>query len=148
MPEVNNAEKFRAWMRTCPLIAKSKPFGADHLGENATEYGIMTVPSNLRYRTNIKGERKLREIQEQNFIFAAKVPYGADVQQNLANSGFFQDVQKWIETQNALGNFPEWDDGDVLYVDVLNTGAPIQTGTDSARYQFQVRVTYKIKESE
>ena len=107
----------------------------------------MSVPSNLRYRTNIKGERKLREIQEQNFIFAAKVPYGADVQQNLINSGFFQDVQKWIETQNAHGNFPEWD-GEVLFVEVLTTGAPIQTGTDSALYQFQIRVTYKIKESE
>lgn len=147
MPEVNNTEKLRAWLRTCPQVAKSKPFGADHLGENATEYGLMSVPSTLRYRTNIKGERKLREQQEQNFIFAAKVPYGADVQQNLMNSGFFQDVMDWIVAQNVLRNFPEWD-GKVTSVDVLSTGAPIQTGTDSARYQFQIRVNYNINESE
>lgn len=145
---MNNTEKIRAWLRGCPEVAKSKPFGADHLGESATEYSLMSVPSSLRYRTNIKGERKLREMQEQNFIFAAKVPYGADVRQNLANSAFFQDVMNWIIEQNNLGNYPEWDNGVITSIDVLNTGAPIQTGTDSARYQFQIRVNYNIQESE
>lgn len=148
MPTVNNTESLRAWLRQCPDIAKSYRFGADYVGEGATEYALMSVPSNLRYRENILGKRFLAERQEQNFIFAAKVPYGSDVQQNLANMGFFQAVQSWIYEQNAAGNFPEWDNGTIYAIECSNTGAPIQTGANEARYQFQIKVLYKIKESE
>ena len=144
MPEVNNTERFRAWLRTCPAIAQSQYFGADYIGETATEYAVMSTPSGLRYRENILGTRFLLTTQEQNFVFAAKVPYGSDVHQNLENLGFFQDVAAWIAAQNAAGNFPEWEGGTVTAIECTNTGAPIQTGPDAARYQFQIRVTYKI----
>ena len=145
MPEVNNTEKLRAWLRTCTSIAQSKYFGADYMGENATEYAVFSIPSSLKYRENILGKRVLRETQEQNFVFAAKIPYGSDVSQNLQNLGFFQDVEAWIRTQNAAGNFPEWDGGTITAIEVTNTGAPMQMGTDAARYQMQIKVTYKIQ---
>lgn len=144
MPEINNTERFRAWLRACPAILNSKRFGADYIGDNATEYSVMSVPSSLRYRENIVGDRILLSTQTQNFIFAARVPYSEDVKQNLENLGFFQDVANWIAEQNAARNYPEWDGGVVTAIEVVNTGAPIQTGTNSARYQFQIRVTYKI----
>ena len=145
MPEVNNTEKLRAWLRTCTSIAQSKYFGADYMGENATEYAVFSIPSNLKYKENILGKRVLRETQEQNFVFAAKIPYGSDVSQNLQNLGFFQDVETWIRAQNAVGNFPEWDGGAITAIEVTNTGAPMQMGTDAARYQMQIKVTYKIQ---
>lgn len=144
MPEVNNAERLRTWLLDCPSLQAVAYFGADYLGENATEYAVISVPSNLRYRENILGKMVLRETQEQNFIFAAKVPYGSDVQQNLDNLGFFQDVATWIQEQSRLGNLPEWDGGTVTAVSVSSTGAPMQTGSDAARYQFQIKVIYKI----
>lgn len=144
MPEVNNTERLRTWLLGCSTLQDAVYFGADYLGENATEYSVISVPSNLQYRENILGKMVLRETQEQNFIFAAKVPYGSDVQQNLANLGFFQDVANWINEQNAQGNLPEWEGGTITSVSVSNTGAPIQTGSNSARYQFQIKVTYKI----
>lgn len=145
MPQVNNAERLREWLFGCSSIRSAAYFGTDYMGEDATQYAVISVPSNLRYRENILGKMVLRETQEQNFIFAAKIPYGSDVSQNLDNLGFFQDVADWIKEQNAIGNLPEWNDGTVTGVSVSNTGAPIQTGTDSARYQFQIKVTYKIK---
>ncbi len=144
MPEVNNAERLRTWLLGCPSMQAAAYFGADYLGKNATEYAVISVPSNLRYRENILGKMVLRESQEQNFIFAAKVPYGSDVQQNLDNLGFFQDVATWIQEQSLLGNLPEWDGGTVTAVSVSSTGAPMQTGSDAARYQFQIKVIYKI----
>lgn len=144
MPEVNNTERFRAWLRACPVIQNSNRFGADYIGDTATEYSVLSVPSSLRYRENIIGDRILMSVQTQNFVFAARVPYSEEVQQNLDNLGFFQDVANWIADQNAAGNFPEWDGGVVTAIEVVNTGAPIQTGSGSARYQFQIRVTYKI----
>lgn len=143
MPEVNNTQRLRAWLQACPAIAQAQYFGADYIGENATEYAVFSTPSMLRYRENILGKRVLLPSQEQNFVFAAKVPYGSDVQQNLENLGFFQDVAAWIREQNATGNFPEWDDGAITAIECTNTGSPVQTGTDAARYQFQIRVTYK-----
>lgn len=144
MPDVNNAEKMRMWLRACPAIAQSNYFGADYLGENATEYAIMSVPSNLRYRENILGERVLLDKQEQNFIFAAKIPYGSDIKQNLDNLGFLQDVADWIKAQNANRNFPEWNGGVIVGIEASNSGAPIQYGADAARYQIQLKVTYRI----
>ena len=137
-------ERLLAWLRQCPAIAKSNYFGADYIGKNATEYALISVPSPLRYRENILGNRILLTSQQQNFIFAAKVPCGSDIDQNLENLAFFQDVASWIHTQNMAGNFPEWDGGVVSAIECTNTGAPVQTGSDSARYQFQLRVTYKI----
>lgn len=144
MPTVNNAEKIRTWLRTCPSVAKSKYFGADYIGENSTEYALFSVPSSLRYRENIWGARYLLSRQEQNFIFAAKVPYGSDTKQNLTNLGFFQDVANWIQEQSASGNFPDWDGGQITAIDVTNTGAPVQMGSDAARYQLQIKVLYRI----
>lgn len=146
MPETNNTDKFRAWIRTCPAVAKSKFFGADYIGENATQYAVFSVPSTLRYKENILGERELKQKQEQNFVFAAEAPYGSDVNQNLENLGFFQDVATWIGQQNKAHNFPDWDDGYVTAIEVSNTGAPIQVGPDSARYQFQIKVYYNLNE--
>ena len=145
LPDViNNAEKLRTWLRACPEIAKSKYFGADFIGENATEYAVFSVPSVLRYRENIIGDRFLLSKQEQNFIFAAKVPYGSDVKQNLDNLEFLQKVSNWILQQNAEGNLPDWEGGTVTGIDCSNTSAPIQIGSDVARYQFQIKVNYKI----
>lgn len=146
MPDssINNAGSLRAWFRTCPALSAAQYFGADYMGENPTEYAIISVPSTLYYRENIVGKRVLRTTQEQNFIFAAKIPYGSDVQQNLDNLAFFQDVQTWVYQQNLSGNLPVWDGGVVTAVSVTSTGAPVQIGTDAARYQFQVKVAYKI----
>ena len=142
---INNAEKVRTWLRACPKIASSKYFGADYIGDNATEYALYTVPSSLKYRENIMGDRMLLSTQEQLFIFAAKVPYGSDVKQNLSNSLFIQDVAAWIQSQNAARNFPDWEGGRVTGIECANTGAPVQMSADAARYQFQIRVTYKVK---
>ena len=146
MPSINNTEKLREWLIACPYIAASaaKYFGADYMGNNSTEYAVISVPSSFRYRENILGKRVLREKQEQNFIFAAKVPFSKDVRQNLSNLGFFQDVANWIYQQNEAGNFPEWDGGTITAIECTNTGAPVQTGANEARYQFQIRITYKI----
>ena len=144
MPEINNAEKLREWLRSCTTIASRRYFGVDYVGEKATQYGIVSVPSMLQYRENILGERVLRPTQMQNFILAAEFPYSNDFEQNLSNLGFFQDIANWIQQQNKTGNFPDWDGGTVTAVECSNTGAPVMFGTDSARYQIQIRVTYKI----
>ena len=108
---VNNTESLRNWFRKCPEISRNNRVRADYLAEGPTEYAIMSVPSTLKYHENILGEEVLDDDQVQNFIFASKEVYGADVQQNLANLAFYQSIVNWIIDRNNAKDFPEWDSG-------------------------------------
>ena len=141
---VNNAENLRTWLRTCPTVAATNRFGADYMGENAVEYGVFSVPSSYKFTENILGEQYPSFRQEQNFVFASKNPYGSDSTQNLENLAFWQDIVKWIWQQNRSGNFPAWDDGKVVAIMPTITGAMISAGSNVARYQIQLRVTYEL----
>lgn len=90
MPQVSNStEGIRKWFRQCPLLSKNKRFGADYLGENPTEYAIYASPSTLTYHENILGDYVLDDKQTQNYIFATRENFGADVKQNSDNLAFY-----------------------------------------------------------
>lgn len=143
MPEVNNTEKIRDWFRTCPVILDTNRFCVDYLSESPTEYAIYASPSLIKYHENVLGEEVPDEIQTLNFIFASKESYGADVQQNLANMGFYDDIVAWIMEQNSLRNFPAINAGRVKSIVPTLTAYPAQIGSDSAKYMIQLRMTYK-----
>lgn len=143
MPQVNNTENLRTWFRGCPLLAPSSRFRVDYLAENPTEYAIYSVPSSLSYHENVLGEEILDDVQTINFIFASKESYGADVDQNLGNLGFYEGVVAWILEQNAARKFPTINEGRVRSIVPTLTAYPVETGTDAAKYQIQIRLTYR-----
>lgn len=140
---VNNIESLRTWFRECPVISKTVHFRADFLSPSPTEYALFSVPSSLAYHENILGEEVLEDIQSQNFIFSSKEFYGADTKQNIANLGFYQAVTNWILEKNARREFPEWDGGVVKSIVPTLTAYPAQVGSSAAKYQIQIRVTYR-----
>lgn len=140
---VNNTESVRNWFRDCPEILQTKRFGVDWVSEKPVEYAVLSVPSSLRYRENILGAEVPEDIQSQNFVFTAKLPYGSDSTQNLQNLAFYQAVVNWVIEKNALREFPEWDGGTVKSVVPTLTTALMQGGSDTARYQIQIRITYR-----
>lgn len=146
----SNAERLRAWFRSCPAILDANRFRVDYLAENPTEYAIYAVPSTLRYHENILGNEVLDDVQVQNFIFASKESYGADIQQNLANLGFYDAVVSWILEQNNARNFPdwevdypEWENARIKSIVPTLTAYVAQAGADAAKYQIQLRITYR-----
>lgn len=143
MSDINSIEKLRDWFRECPAILRGNRFRVDYVAEKPTEYAIYAVPSTLRYHENILGEEVPDDIQTQNFIFASKENYGADIEQNLANIKFHQDVTDWIIEQNAARNFPQWNDGRVTSIVPTLTAYPAQVGSSTAKYQIQLRITYR-----
>ncbi len=143
MPQgLNNAEQLRDWFRSCPALAEGNRFRVDYLAENPTEYAIYAVPSQLRYRENVLGEEIPLPVQTINYIFASKESYGADVEQNLANLGFYDEVVAWVLDQNAQRNFPAINEGRIKSIVPTLTAYPVQVGSDSAKYQIQLRITY------
>lgn len=140
---VNNTESLRNWFRKCPEISRNNRFRADYLAEGPTEYAIMSVPSTLKYHENILGEEVLDDNQVQNFIFASKEVYGADVQQNLANLAFYQSIVNWIIDRNNAKDFPKWDGGRIRSILPTLTAYPAQVGSNVAKYQIQLRINYR-----
>ena len=145
MPETltNNVQAMRAWLRQCAALERSRVFGADYLADEES-YSLDVTPTVLKYQENILGEMVLRETQEQNFVFASRDPYGADLQQNLDNLGVMQQVSAWIIGQNNARNFPDWEGGEVTAIVPTLSAFPISMGSAYARYQIQIKVTYRV----
>jgi len=143
--EVNNIESLRAWFRECPEISKGAYFRTDFLAPEPTEYALFSVPSSLSYHENIMGEEELNDIQTQNFIFSSKEFYGADARQNMENLGFYQRVTAWILEKNNRHEYPEWEGGTIKSIVPTLTAYPAQVGSSAAKYQIQIRITYRRK---
>ena len=145
MPQASDSltEALREWFRGCPLLAAHAKIGVDYTPAEATEYAIYEVPSTLRYVENVLGEEILADRQTQNFTFAAKLPYGADVTQNLANAAFHEAIVLWIAQQNQARAFPLFTGGIVNSITATLTAYPAAVGSDAAQYQIQIRVTYR-----
>lgn len=112
------------------------------MGEKATEYAVLSIPSQLRTRENILGEEVPLDEQEQSFMFAAKLPYGEDITQELENLAFFQDVTNWLYEQNAAKNFPDWESGRIKSIVPTLTPTISRVGADAAEYRIQIKITY------
>lgn len=143
MPTVNSTEALRAWFRKCPVLAPDKRFLVDFLGENPVEYALYSSPSTISYHENVLGENIPNDIQTINYHFAVKASYGRDVVTNLANLGFFADVCAWIEEQNVARNFPRINEGRVESIVPTLTPYPAELGSDAAKYQIQLKITYR-----
>ena len=145
MPEtpINNTASMRTWLRGCPEVERTRAFGADYLADEES-YSLDVTPTALKYRENILGDMVLRETQEQNFVFASRDPYGAEFQQNLDNLAFFQAVAAWIIEQNNARNFPDWEGCEVTAIVPTLSAYPIAMGSAFARYQIQIKVTYRV----
>lgn len=143
MPKVNNVEHLRKWFRQCPALSKANHFRVDYLAEEATEYALYAVPSTVNYHENVLGEHVPNDIQTLNFIFASKEVFGAAEAQNIANYGFYQDVIDWIINQNSSRNLPCVNEGRVLSVVPTLTQYVSAPGASSAKYQIQIKLTYR-----
>ena len=138
-----NIENLRKWFRDCPALARNNRFGVDFMSEDEEQYGLYSMPSNINYRDNVLGESVPADVQSVNFVFAARLPYGNDIEQNMINLGFHQDVTNWIIEQNAKQNFPTINEGRVTAISVTLTQYPATVGAQTAIYQIQIKLTYR-----
>ena len=144
MPTVNNVEHLRKWLRGCPALLRDNHFRVDYLSEEPVEYSLIAVPSTIAYRKNVLGEDIPRKQQAMNFVFASREVWGADEAQNIANFGFYQDVIMWMIEQNAIRNFPRINEGRVTSIKPTLSQYVTAPGTDSARYQITIEVSYEL----
>lgn len=130
----------RDYISQCPYLYEfNKGINIDYLDNNSTTYSIEEVPCEPIIKRYINGDTK----RQYDFIFASRESYGADVFQNIENSGFYEDFSNWIEEQSVKGNLPSLEGNrESLEIKVSTTGYAFQTDDNSARYQIQLKLIY------
>lgn len=132
-------ESIRDYFMTCDLLDEYAKLNVDYLGLDAIEYSIDTVPSETVIKKYVDGGA----LKQYLFVFGSREFYGADVVQNMANSGFYQDLSDWIRKQNALKHFPVLEGNKKpVSIEVVTSGYLYSADDNLARYQIQLRLTY------
>lgn len=131
-------ESIRAWLRQYPEL-KGR-LDVDFLDENEDTYSLDTVPST----EIVKKYRDGSTIRQYQFVVASRRLYDQNVEQNIDNLGFFEELTDWVETKSAAKDLPIMDGGrTALKVEVTSNAYPFVVSEDGkARYQIQLRLEY------
>lgn len=132
-------ESLRTWFAACPLL-KDGLLNVEYLGAEGIGYTIdADQPVNPVLRKYTSGS----SIRQFPFVFASKEKYGPNTLQNIANSGFYEELADWVESQSDAGNLPVLDEYRTpQYIEVLSGGYPFDTGDSTARYQITMNFVY------
>jgi len=131
-------QALRDYFLTCPLMGDSK-INVDFLPEKGVEYSIDTTPATEIIKRYVGGASQRQYL----FVIRSVNDYGPGVLQNIANSGFYENLAAWLETQTAARNFPSLPAGKrPQKIEAQSTGYLFTSDAGTGRYQIQCRILY------
>ncbi len=101
-------------------------------------YSIDPVGADPIYKRYVDGAC-MKQFQ---FSLTSREAYDGDARTGIANSGFYQFFEEWIEENNMAGIYPELERHQPVRVDVLQSGYLFSTEADLGRYQIICRLIY------
>jgi len=132
-------EKIREYFLSCPILDEYARLNIDFLGVEPTQYTIEGQPVDPVIQKYVDGGI----LKQYVFVFGSREYYGADVLQNIENSGFYERFSNWLDEQSEKGNLPKLEGGKkALKIEALTTGYLFNASEDNARYQIQCRLIY------
>lgn len=138
-------DALRNYIRMCPHLDtfnNAIKVNVNYLEPNTDTYSIEEVPINPIVKKYVNGD----SIRQYAFIFTSREPYGADVFQNIDNSGFYEKFADWVENQDDNEIFPLLDNGlEPISIEVTSTGYAFAVTEDTAQFQIQLRLKYLKK---
>lgn len=131
-------ESIREYILTCPLIRDGR-VNIDYLGDGM-EYSIDPIGADPIYKRYTDGFC-LKQFQ---FALTSKEAYDGDARTGIANSGFYQFFEEWVEGNNNDDVLPVLEGGhESVRMDVMMSGYLFSTEADLGRYQIQCRLIYQ-----
>ena len=130
-------QSIRDYVMTYPDIDDRK-INIDYLGDEM-EYSIDPIGADPIYKRYVDGSC-LKQFQ---FAFTSKGAYDGDARTGIANSGFYQAFEEWMENNNMNDILPELDGHEAIRVEVLQSGYLFAPDVDLGRYQMICRLIYK-----
>lgn len=111
---------------------------ANMLSNDINNYSLDKVPTQSTVEKWVMGI----EIHKDVFTFRSRVAYSQDVINNLENIGFFEKFENLIKSNNDEGVLPDIDG--IESIECLNCGSLLVNDTDTAVFNIQIQITYKI----
>ena len=104
------------------------------------EYSIDPLPCDPVLQRYTDGGAK----KQFQFAFTSREEYDQDARINIENSGFYQDFEEWLETQDMAGILPELGENKIpIKVETLNSGYLYDVDEEKARYRIECRLIYR-----
>ncbi|RPJ29447.1 MAG: hypothetical protein EHM33_00950 [Chloroflexi bacterium] len=139
MTTVVISEAVKTYLKTYSGIGSSAVVLVDYLSGNPSEYAVSQQPGTVVLETYLTGAT------ERQFNFALQMmAYTADDAARIANSGFFEGVAAWLESQSEAGTFPTLNTNQHP-TDIRATGQPFlyqQGESETAIYQMNCALLY------
>lgn len=112
---------------------------ANMLSNDINNYSLDRVPTESTVEKWIMGI----EIHRDVYSFRSRMAYSKDTINNLENIGFFETFEKKIKDNNEKSILPEIDG--IEKIECLNCGTLNDTDTNTAEFDIQLQITYRIK---
>lgn len=130
-------ESIRDYILTCDFLKGGK-VNIDYLPDEMS-YSIEPIGGDPVYKRYADGGC----LKQFLFALMSVEAYDGDARTGIANSGFYQFLEEWIEENNRNDIYPELDGHAAIRVDVLQSGYLFSTEVDLGRYQIQCRLIYQ-----
>lgn len=135
-------DSLRNYIRKCPHLDtfnNAIRVNVNYLAPDADTYSIEEVPIEPVVKKYVNGDA----VRQYAFIFTSREPYGADVLQNIDNSGFYEKFAEWIENNNDNDVLPKLDNGmEAISIETTSTGYAFAVTEDTAQFQIQLKLKY------
>lgn len=135
-------ESIKDYFMKCPFLDDFKKINVDFLPEDPKTYSIEQVPATVIIQKYLDGTTDRQLV----FVFASRMHYSDELANNISNSGFFENVQNWLEENSENDILPELD-GDLIpqKIEAQSSGYLFDISGDlsNARYQIQCRLLYE-----
>ena len=117
---------------------KNYQINANMLSNDINNYSLDKIPTSSQIEKWINGI----EIHRDVFSFKSRNAYSQDVINNLSNIGFFEIFESIINSNNKQGILP--DIQGIKSIECLNSGTMLANDTNTAEFDIQIQITYKI----
>ena len=118
---------------------KKYQINADMLDNDINNYSLDKIPTASVVMAWVCGI----EIHRDVYSFRSRMAYSQDTINNLKNIGFFEEFENTIKSNNKKGILPEIDN--VESIDCLNCGTLNYADTNTAEFDIQIEIKYRIK---
>lgn len=112
---------------------------ANMLSNDTSNYSLDKIPTSSVVERWITGT----EIHRDVFSLRSRMNYSQDTINNLKNIGFFEQFERAIKTNNDEGVLPDIEG--IEKIECLNCGTMSDADTNTAEFDIQIQITYKIK---
>lgn len=133
----NLIDSIRTFITTCPFMQDWR-VNVDYLGD-AMEYSIDPLPCDPVILKYVDGGSK----KQFQFAFTSKEEYDQDARINIENSGFYQQLDEWLESKSFAGELPALEAGkSPVRIETMNSGYLYDVDGENARYRIECRLIY------